>query len=269
LLEASAPDGELLGLDRDPHAIEIAAARLAGFAGRAHLRQASFADMGNCTAELGWEAVDGILLDLGLSSMQLDDPSRGFSLRLDGPLDMRFDPRQVTTAEELVNGLPERELADVIARFGEEPRARRVAKAIIAARPLRTTLELAQVVARAVGRQGGRVHPATRTFQALRIAVNDELEMLQAGLAQALQILRPGGRLAVVAFHSLEDRIVKQVMRRESRDCVCPPGQPVCTCGHRAAIRVVTPRPIRPESDEVRANPRARSARLRVAERLA
>ena len=268
LLEASAPDGELLGLDRDPVALRIAAERLSPFGARAILRQASFAALDAAIEAVGWDQVDGVLLDLGMSSMQVDDPQRGFSFQQDGPLDMRFDPSAPETAADLVNNLQAGELADLLTRFGEEPRARRVAQAIVAARPIRTTRSLADVVARAAGYKGGRTHPATRTFQALRIAVNDEIEAVGQGLRQAISRLRPGGRLAVIAFHSLEDRAVKQFMRRESTDCLCPPRQPVCTCGHHASVSEITRSPIRPEDDEVRLNPRARSARLRVAERL-
>jgi 16S rRNA (cytosine1402-N4)-methyltransferase len=268
LLEASAPDGELLGLDRDPAALRIAAERLKPFGQRVLLRQASFAEVSAAIEAVGWSQVDGVLLDLGMSSMQLDDPQRGFSFQQDGPLDMRFDPSASETAADLVNNLQAGELADLLARFGEEPRARRVAQAIVAARPITTTRKLADVVARASGYKGGRTHPATRTFQALRIAVNDELEAVVQGLGQAMGCLRPGGRLAVISFHSLEDRAVKQFMRRESTTCLCPPRQPACTCGHSASLKEITRSPIRPEDDEVRHNPRARSARLRVAERL-
>lgn len=268
LLEASAPDGELLGLDRDPAALKIAAERLKPFGARALLRQASFAEVRGVLEAVSWSQVDGVLLDLGLSSMQLDDPQRGFSFQHDGPLDMRLDPSAPETAADLVNNLQAGELVDLLTRFGEEPRARRVAQAIVAARPITTTRKLAELVARATGYKGGRTHPATRTFQALRIAVNDELEAVEQGLQQALGCLRPGGRLAVISFHSLEDRAVKQFMRRESRGCLCPPRQPVCTCGHVASLKEITRSPIRPEDDEVRQNPRARSARLRVAERL-
>ena len=268
ILERSAPDGLLLGLDRDPQALQLAARRLLVFGQRAILRRGSFAQLGEHLAALGWPAVDGVLLDLGLSSMQLQDPGRGFSFQRDAPLDMRFDPGQMLTAADLVNDLPEAELADLIRRYGEEPRARRIARAIVAERPIRGTQHLAQVVARAAGRGAGRIHPATRTFQALRIVVNDELGGLERGLEQALQALAPGGRLVVIAFHSLEDRIVKRFMRRESQDCICPPEQPACTCGHRRALRLVTRKPIRPGPQEVARNPRARSARMRVAERL-
>jgi 16S rRNA (cytosine1402-N4)-methyltransferase len=269
ILEASGPDGELLGLDRDPAALTRARARLARFSERAHLVHRSFAEMHLAAAALHWTTVSGVLLDLGLSSLQVDDPARGFAFRFEGPLDMRFDPTQPTTASDLVNGLSETDLADLLWRFGEEPRARQVARRIVTARPLATTTELAQTVGSVTQRGRSRIHPATRVFQALRIAVNGELDALQEGLRQALGLLAPGGRIVVIAFHSLEDRIVKEYFRRESRDCLCPPGQPVCTCGHRAALRILTRKPVRPEEGEVQANPRARSARLRVAERLA
>jgi 16S rRNA (cytosine1402-N4)-methyltransferase len=211
---------------------------------------------------------DGILLDLGLSSLQLADPARGFAFMSDGPLDMRFDPTTGgPTAADLVNELSAEELATLLYQYGEERQGRRIAEAIVAASPIHTTRELAAVVEQATGRRG-RIHPATRTFQALRIAVNDELAALEAVLPQAVEVLAPGGRLAVISFHSLEDRLVKRFLRRESRDCLCPPESPVCTCDHRATLRVITRKPVRPTADEIAANPRSRSARLRVAERL-
>ncbi len=271
ILEASQPNGQLLGLDVDPQAIELARQRLADFGERAILVRASYTTLRAQLATLGWEAVDGIVLDLGMSSMQVDSPERGFSFQVDAPLDMRFDPLQPLRAEDLVNKLPEEALADIIYRYGEEPQARKIARAIVAARPLHTTRQLAGIVARVVasaGRKPGRIHAATRTFQALRIAVNKELEALEVVLPQAVEALKPGGRLAVISFHSLEDRLVKQFFRRESRDCLCPPRQPVCTCGHKAILREVNRHPIRPRPEEVAENPRARSARLRVAEKL-
>ncbi len=269
VLRASAPDGLLLGLDVDPQALALARERLAPFGARVILRRASYALLREQLAAVGWEAVDGVLLDLGVSSMQVDTPERGFSFRQDGPLDMRFDPRRPRTAADLVNTLPEAELADLLWRYGEERRARQVARAIVQARPLHTTRQLAEVVAR-VTRSGRRgMHPATRTFQALRIAVNGELEALEQALPQAVAALRPGGRLAVIAFHSLEDRLVKRFLQRESRDCLCPPEQVVCTCGHRASVRLLTRKPLTASPEEVARNPRARSARLRVAEKLA
>ncbi|MBF8255987.1 MAG: mraW [Anaerolineales bacterium] len=268
ILEAAGPDGELLGLDRDPQALKLTAARLEPFGGRVHLRQATFAEMTFHASALGWKRVDGILLDLGLSSMQLDDPARGFSFRFEAPLDMRFDPAQRLTAAEIVNGWPEDDLAEVLRDYGEQPGAGRVAQAIIAARPIRTTTELAGVVVRAAGRSRSGVHPATQTFQALRIAVNEELEALERGLEAVPGLLEEGGKLVVISFHSLEDRLVKRFLRREERDCVCPPRQPVCTCGHQATLVVPVRRPIRPEAAETSANPRARSARMRFGERL-
>ena len=273
LLQASAPSGRLLGLDVDPQALKLAQLKLAEFGERAVLVRASYTTLGEQLSALGWGAVDGILLDLGMSSMQVDTPERGFSFLAEAPLDMRFDPDNPMRAADLVNELPEGELADLLFKYGEERRSRQIARAILAARPLQTTVQLAQVVAnalRASGRGRGRrgIHPATRTFQALRIAVNHELEAVEAVLPQAVAALAPGGRLAVISFHSLEDRIVKQFFRRESRDCICPPEQPVCTCGHKASVREVVRHPIVPQAAEVEANPRSRSARLRIVEKL-
>ncbi len=268
ILAASSPGGRLLGLDRDPAAIEVASTRLAPYTGRFVLVHASFEHLGALAREHGFVPADGVLFDLGLSSLQLADPARGFSFMSDGPLDMRYDPTgKGVTAATLVNQLPLDELEGLLIRYSEEGRARRIAEAIVAARPLYTTTELARVIERAVGRRG-RIHPATRTFQALRIAVNNELAALEAALPQAVELLRPGGRLVVISFHSLEDRVVKQFMRRESRDCICPPEAPVCTCRHRATLQLVTRKPIVPTAREVADNPRARSARMRVAERV-
>ena len=268
ILAASAPDGQLLGMDVDPQALELARRKLAGYGERAHLVQASYTALTCQLAGLGWKAVNGILLDLGASSMQFDTPQRGFSFQADGPLDMRFDPSNPLTAAELVNRLPEAELAEVIYCYGEEPAARRIAQAIVRARPVTGTRQLAEIVAKVKGGKRGHLHPATQTFQALRIAVNDELQVLEAVLPQAMAALAPCGRLAVIAFHSLEDRIVKGFFRRESRDCLCPPRQPVCTCWHKASIREITRHPIRPAAEEIAQNPRTRSARLRVAEKI-
>ncbi len=273
VLRASAPGGRLLGLDADPQALEMCRERLAAFGRRVTLVHANFAHLDRYAMAMGFCPADGVLFDLGVSSLELARPERGFSFQLEGPLDMRFDPGAPgrRTAGRLVNALPERELAELIYRYGEEPAARAIARAIVAARPLRTTTELAQVVARAVrpARRRGKVHPATRTFQALRIAVNDELRNLEAGLEAALKVLKPGGRLVVIAFHSLEDRIVKRFLAREARDCLCPPEAMVCTCGHRARVEIITRKPVRPDDDEVRRNPRSRSARLRVAVKIA
>jgi 16S rRNA (cytosine1402-N4)-methyltransferase len=217
----------------------------------------------------GYLPLDGILFDLGFSSWQIEDPDRGFSFSAEGPLDMRYDPTSTgVTAADLVNQTPASELADILYEYGEETQSRRIAAAIVSARPITSTQELAQVIIDAVGPRRGRLHPATLTFQALRIAVNRELAGLKSALPQAIRALRPGGRLAVIAFHSLEDRIVKRFFRRESRDCICPPELPVCRCDHRRTIRRLTRKPIMPSEAEIETNPRARSARLRIVEKL-
>ncbi len=267
ILRASAPQGRLLGLDRDPCALEISRQTLAAFGDRVTCIHGSFAELKERVDAQGFGLVDGVLFDLGVSSMQLSDPDRGFSFQQEGPLDMRFDPNSKRTAADVVNTLSERDLADLIYRYGEEPAARAISRAIVAARPLHTTAQLAQVVLRAV-RQRGRRHPATRTFQAIRIAVNNELEILEHGLEAGLAVLKPGGRLAVIAFHSLEDRIVKVFFAREARDCICPPEAAICTCGHRASVVRETRKPIRPSAKEIAGNPRSRSAKLRVVTRL-
>jgi len=268
ILKATNPDGLLIGLDVDPQALSIARERLEEFGKRAKLFKASYAQMAEiCHAE-GFLALDGILLDVGASSMQFDRAERGFSFRKEGPLDMRFDPEASLSADEIVNSWPEEELANIIYRFGEERKSRRIARAIVNARPLGTTKELADLILRTIKAKRGSIHPATRTFQALRIAVNEELDSLERVLPQTLELLSSGGRLAVISFHSLEDRIVKQFMRRESQDCICPPEQLVCTCGHVASIKEIVRRPIRPQGAELSTNPRARSARLRVGEKI-
>jgi len=269
ILAGSAPDGQLLGLDRDPDAIRAAGARLAPYRARLVLRHSTFSALDEITVAENFSSVDGVLMDLGLSSYQLADPARGFSFSVDGVLDMRFDPlSDAPTAEELVNTLQVDDLAALLRDFGEEPDARRIARAIVAARPIRSTGRLAQVVRQAAGRGRRRVHPATRTFQALRIAVNMELDEIARALPQAVEALALGGRLVIISFHSLEDRLVKRFFRRESRDCLCPPELPVCRCGHRAILRTVTRKPIRPSPGEVAHNRRSRSARLRIAERI-
>jgi 16S rRNA (cytosine1402-N4)-methyltransferase len=268
ILDACKPVGQLLGLDLDPQALDIANQRLSVFNPRVTLVQASYTTLLEQVRRLGWQQVNGIVLDLGVSSIQLDRPERGFSFLNDGPLDMRFGPDQPASAEELINTLPEADLADLIWRYGEEPQSRRIARAIMAARPLHTTLELADVVSRATGGRRGRLHPATRTFQALRIAVNQELQSIETVLPLAVEALVPGGRLAVITFHSLEDRIVKQFIRRESKDCICPPEQPDCNCEHKASVIVITRHPIIATDIEILENSRARSAHLRIAEKL-
>jgi len=274
ILAALFPDGRVLGVDRDGAAVEAAGVQLGSYGGQVMLVQSCFSHLAEVAHACHFVPADGVLFDLGLSSLQLADPSRGFAFMADGPLDMRFDQTEDgVTAAALVNDRSLGELMSLLQRYGEERQARRIAEAIVVARPLYTTKELAGVVERAVGRRG-RMHPATRTFQALRMAANDELGALESALPQAVEILAPGGRLVVMSFHSLEDRLVKRFLRRESRDCVCPPGKPVCTCDHRATLRLVARsgpgrrKPIRPTAEEVAANPRARSARLRVAERI-
>ena len=276
LLETTSPDGRLLGLDADRAAIAEASHHLARFGDRVELRQANFSSLFDVATETGFVPLDAVLFDLGLSSYQLADPQRGFSFASESAPDMRFDEEAGLSALDLIDATTQRELAGILATFGEERRAGRVAKAILAARQegrLMTAADLAGVVAAALGSRGradaGRIHPATRTFQALRIAVNRELEVLGAGLAGALAALRPGGRMAVISYHSGEDRIVKRFMARESRDCVEDPPPPVCTCGHRAQLRLVTRGVVTPTESEVGRNRRARSARLRVAEKLA
>ncbi len=267
ILTESGPTGRLLGIDADPEALAAAQAQLATFGKRVALVHANFRHLRMIAQERGFVKVAGIILDLGVSSLQLDRGDRGFSFQREGALDMRFDPDQSQSAYDLVNSLSEQELADLIFRFGEERRSRRIARAIVRNRPIRTAPQLASLIERSVGRQE-RIHPATRTFQALRMAVNDELNSLERALPQAVGLLAPGGRLAAIAFHSLEDRIVKTFFRQEARDCICPPELPACQCNHTATLRIVTPKPIRPSPDEVSRNPRSRSARLRVAEKL-
>jgi 16S rRNA (cytosine1402-N4)-methyltransferase len=270
ILQSTAPDGQLLGLDLDPAALDRARERLAPFDQRVILVQSSFRDLKAVAHLHHFTPADGVLLDLGLSSYQLAAPQRGFSFMRDGPLDMRFDPTQGPTAADLVNTLTAEELAEILYRYGEERQSRRIARAIVKARPLQTTGALADVIARAVSgrRRRGRIHPATKSFQALRIAVNDELGALEAVLPQAVEILRPGGRLVVISFHSLEDRRVKRYLRREAKACICPSELPVCVCQHQPVVRVLTRRPVRPTEDEVARNPRSRSARLRAAAKL-
>ena len=266
------PGTQVLGIDRDSDALGLAQKRLAVFGDRATLVRGSYGSMGQHAVAMGWDRVDGVLLDVGISSMQLDTANRGFSHRLDGPLDMRMDRRGPVTAATIVNTWNEDQLTDVFRRYGEERRARRVARAIVIQReerPFARTIELAELLKRVVGqRRGPALPPATRCFQALRIAVNRELAELENGLAGALELLRPGGRLVVISFHSLEDRIVKHLFRHEAATCVCPPGLPVCVCGKSATLRILTRKPLRPSADEVTMNRRAASAKLRAAERL-
>lgn len=268
IMHASAPGGLLLGVDADPHAIEFAKDTLNEYADSVQLVNANFRDLKMAAGRANFIPVHGVLFDLGISSMQLAQAERGFSFQAEAPLDMRFSEKQSLSAADIVNEFREEEIANLIWEFGEERFSRRIARAIVAARPLATTTQLANVISRSQPDRHSRIHPATRTFQALRIAVNDELSSLTSALEQARDILGAGGRLVVISFHSLEDRIVKQFMQRESRDCVCPPEQPTCTCGHVASLRILTKRPVTPSADEAARNPRSRSARLRAAERI-
>ncbi len=271
ILERSSPDGRLLGLDLDPEAIARAQRRLNRFGDRVVLVNESFANLERVVRWEGFAPANGIVLDLGLSSYQLASPERGFAIREEAPLDMRFNPRSaVPSAKDLLTRLSLAELVDVLRRYGEEPHAKAIARAIVERRerkPFVSTTDLAATIERVVPRRG-RIHPATRTFQALRIAVNRELEALEEALPQAIEVLAPGGRLAIISFHSLEDRIVKHFFTDLARSCICPPGLPVCVCGHQPTVRLVTRRGVRPSEREVATNPRSRSATLRVVEKL-
>jgi len=276
ILQRSSPDGSLIGLDVDPDALERARRRLAPFGERATLVHASFRRLGAVLDELGIAAVDGLLLDLGVSSLQLDEPSRGFrfadATAKETPLDMRMDPTLPDAAAELLASASEQALTDLLRRYGELPGAARLARAIVAARrerPLRTAADLLALVRETGVGRGRKHHPATRVFQALRIAVNDELAALEEGLANGVERLAPGGRLVVIAYHSLEDRLVKTRIRELERGCICPPKLPECRCGRLPVLRRVTRKPVGPTPEEIRRNPRSRSARLRAAERLA
>jgi 16S rRNA (cytosine1402-N4)-methyltransferase len=273
ILEGTAPDGILIGIDVDTDALRTAEKRLARFGERALLVRGNFADMDTILKEKKIGKVDGILLDLGVSSHQLDTAERGFSFTMDAPLDMRMDRSRRDSAADLVNTLPWEELARIIRDYGEERMAGRIARAIAKGRinsPIRTTTDLAGVVLRALppDAERRRIHPATRTFQALRIAVNDELTSLRKALADGVERLQPGGRFSVISFHSLEDRIVKNAFRAGEKGCTCPPDLPVCACGGKPTLKVLTRKPVTPCDDEIGDNPRARSAKLRTAERI-
>jgi 16S rRNA (cytosine1402-N4)-methyltransferase len=280
ILERSAPDGKVLGIDTDIQALARVRERLAEpvSSGRLVLAHGNFAELARIVDEAGFVSIQGILLDLGFSSHQMDNPERGFSFGADGPLDMRLDQTQGMPAADLVNSASERELADLIWRYGEETRSRQIARRIVRERAkgkITRTAQLAKLAAAGVPYKAGAIHPATKTFQALRIAVNHELEALEAVLPQMLDVLSAkgrdgrvegGGRMVIISFHSLEDRLVKEFMRREAKDCLCPPSVPVCVCGHKARLRLLTAKPVVPTAQEVIANPRARSARQRAAE---
>jgi 16S rRNA (cytosine1402-N4)-methyltransferase len=264
-------DMRLVGIDRDDAALELADLKLARWAGRYELCHADYRSLPELAERRGWAPLAAVLVDMGVSSLQLDDPDRGFSFRLEGPLDMRMDRRTEHTAAELVNRLEADELRTLIKDYGEEPHAGRVARAIVAARqagPITSTTELADIVDSAIPQRGPRrIHPATRTFQALRIAVNRELDGIQEFVVETARLLAPGGRLAVMAFHSLEDRAVKRAFRFLASDCECPPEIPACVCAKQSEVTILTSKPLQADEAEVAANPRARSAKLRVLEK--
>ncbi len=273
ILERVGGDANLYAIDADPDAIARAEALRSTAIGAGLIPvHDNFRNLASIASDLAMPPIDGVLLDLGLSSFQLDEAGRGFAFRFDGPLDMRFDNTRGQSAADLVNGAPESDLADIIWRYGEDKQSRRIARVIVDRRaktPFTSTSDLAAVVENAVGgRRGQAIHPATRTFQALRIAVNEELAALEDALAGAVDLLAPAGRLVVISFHSLEDRIVKQFMARESTDCICPPDVPVCVCHHSARLKRIG-KPIKPSSNELAMNARSRSAIMRVAERIA
>ena len=281
ILERSNPGGKVLGIDSDVLALERVGRRLAEAVQnkRLVLVHGNFAELARIVDEAGFvSSLDGVLLDLGFSSYQMDDPGRGLSFSADGPLDMRFDQSQELTAADLINNASEQQLADIFWRYGDETRSRQIAWRIVRERargPITRTSQLARLAAAGVPYKPGMIHPATRVFQALRIAVNSELERLEAVLPQIVEVLRSGktdiiggsgGRMVIISFHSLEDRLVKRFMRREAMDCICPPGIPVCVCNHKASLRILTPKPVTPTKQEILDNPRARSAKLRAAE---
>ncbi len=270
ILEACTPDGQLLGLDVDPQALALSRETLAPYAegGRTHLVQASYATITKQLAALNWDTVDGIVLDLGASSMQFDNAERGFSFMQDGPLDMRFGPNAFQSAEDIVNTFDQKDLADLIFRYGEDRDSRKIARAIVMNRPLHTTRELVAAIEKASPRRGDRVHPATQTFQALRIAVNEELSSVESVLPQAVSSLKSGGRCAIISFHSLEDRIVKDFFREQSKDIVNPPYERIYEEERKAVIKIINKKPIVASDEEIKDNPRARSAKLRVVEKL-
>lgn len=268
ILDASAPDGKLIAFDLDPAAIETASECLKPYGDRVRIIRDSYINIGLYAAD---DSLDGFIVDLGVSSMQLDHEERGFSFLQDGPLDMRFSPDQPLSAADIVNTWSEDELAGIIRQYGEERKSRRIAAAICSERErktIKTTGELRDIIVSAAGSGRDKIHPATRTFQAIRIAVNDELKAVETVLPAAMRALKSGGRLLAISFHSLEDRIVKNYFKQESRDCLCPPDQPVCSCHHKAILREITRHPLTADEQETAVNPRSRSAKLRVAEKL-
>ena len=268
IMEHSFPGGQLLGIDADPDAVQRAGDRLKLFDKSVLLVNDNFVNLRDICIKLDFFPVHGILFDLGLASPQLEEGGRGFSFQHDAPLDMRFSPTQRTTAADIVNTYPEIELARIIKTYGEEIHCRQIAKFIVQKRPIRTTGQLAEIIEQAVGGRHGKIHPATRTFQALRIVVNREMENLESALSQAVSLLGFGGKIVVISYHSLEDRIVKQFFQKESKDCICPPQAMTCICGHKANLKIITRRIITPAFAETEMNPRSRSAKLRGAERI-
>ncbi|HBZ55557.1 MAG TPA: 16S rRNA (cytosine(1402)-N(4))-methyltransferase [Syntrophobacteraceae bacterium] len=272
ILERTSPDGVVLGVDWDAKTLAAARMRLQDFRRRVILRRADFARLPETMLEFGLGPVDGIVADLGISSLQLDDPERGFSFQQDGPLDMRMDQSRMQTAADLVNSLPEKQLSELILSLGEERWARRIARAIVLRRPSKAftrTRDLAEVITEVVPKSADarRIHPATRTFQALRLAVNQELVSVELFLGGVLDLLKPGGRLCIIAFHSLEDRLVKQYFRRWASSCRCAPELPRCQCSGQPLVRLLTRKALRPQEQELRGNPRSRSGRLRAVEK--
>jgi 16S rRNA (cytosine1402-N4)-methyltransferase len=267
IMEHASPGGQLLGIDADPEAIEKARQKLAAYQGAVLLVNDNFVNLQSICIKHDFFPVHGILLDLGLSSMQLEGSGRGFSFQHDDPLDMRFNPDQKITAADILNQSPEARLADIFRTYGEEIHSQRIAREIIRARPIGTTRQLAHLIEHTIGRRG-KIHPATKTFQALRIAVNHELENLESVLRQAVELLGYEGRLVVISYHSLEDRIVKQFMQKEARGCICPPETPVCVCSHTPGLKIINKKVIIPSPTEIELNPRSRSAKLRAAERI-
>jgi len=268
ILRAADPGGQVLGLDADSEAVTVATERLAEYGESFRAVNVNFRDVRATALQHEFVPVHGVLFDLGVSSLQLDRESRGFSFRRADPLDMRFSFDQQITAADIVNHYAESELADIIFHLGEDRAARRIAREVVRRRPILTSIELAQIIEKANPRRGKRIHPATRTFQAIRIAVNDELSALETALEQAVSLIGQGGRMAVISYHSLEDRIVKNFVRKQASDCVCPPGTPICRCDHLATLKLITRRPLIPTDAEIASNPRARSAKLRVVERI-
>ncbi len=271
ILRVCGPDGRLIGLDWDEEAILRSRERLKEFGARVELVRASYVELEKVLMSVGMTTVDAVLFDLGVSSRQFDEPTRGFSFQREGPLDMRMSQQIVASARDIVRSASVEQLVRIFAEYGEERRAAAIARRIVREREqvgITTTTQLAQLVERVLGPKRGPTHPATRVFQALRIVVNDELGNLRSGLAAAMRVLKSGGRVAVISFHSLEDRIVKQFFVEHSTACVCPPDFPKCVCGRTQSLRVITRKPITASAEEVNLNPRARSAKLRVAERI-